>query len=103
MLNRFQIEPLKILPQCVFAPLRETKIHTPNQQRRLLLIIGANGAIATILGAYLIKFPQAKIYSVLTFIHQRRDFYVRLHRIIKSINSSEFICVYLRSSAFNNS
>jgi membrane associated rhomboid family serine protease len=31
-------------------------------------IIGANGAIASILGAYLIKFPQAKIYSVLTLL-----------------------------------
>jgi len=29
-----QIEPLKLKPQCVFAPLRETKIHTLNQQRR---------------------------------------------------------------------
>jgi membrane associated rhomboid family serine protease len=31
-------------------------------------IIGANGAIASILGAYIIKFPQAKIYSVLTLL-----------------------------------
>jgi membrane associated rhomboid family serine protease len=31
-------------------------------------IIGANGAIASILGAYMIKFPQAKIYSVLTLL-----------------------------------
>ncbi|MFM7363227.1 MAG: rhomboid family intramembrane serine protease [Cuspidothrix sp.] len=29
-------------------------------------IIGANAAIASILGVYIIKFPQAKIYSVLT-------------------------------------
>jgi len=29
-------------------------------------IIGANGAIASILGAYIIKFPRAKIYSILT-------------------------------------
>jgi membrane associated rhomboid family serine protease len=31
-------------------------------------IIGANGAIAAILGAYIIQFPQAKIYSVLTLL-----------------------------------
>ncbi|MTJ55270.1 rhomboid family intramembrane serine protease [Anabaena sp. UHCC 0253] len=31
-------------------------------------IIGANGAIASILGAYIIKFPQAKIYSVLALL-----------------------------------
>ncbi len=31
-------------------------------------IIGANGAIASILGAYIIRFPQAKIYSVLTLL-----------------------------------
>ncbi|MFM7408011.1 MAG: rhomboid family intramembrane serine protease [Cuspidothrix sp.] len=31
-------------------------------------IIGANGAIASILGAYIIKFPQAKIYSVITLL-----------------------------------
>ena len=30
--------------------------------------IGANAAIASILGAYIIKFPQAKIYSVLTLL-----------------------------------
>ncbi|MFN6513623.1 MAG: rhomboid family intramembrane serine protease [Nostoc sp. CreGUA01] len=31
-------------------------------------LIGANGAIAAVLGAYIIKFPQAKIYSVLPLI-----------------------------------
>ncbi|MTJ07179.1 rhomboid family intramembrane serine protease [Anabaena sp. UHCC 0204] len=31
-------------------------------------IIGANGAITSILGAYIIKFPQAKIYSVLALL-----------------------------------
>lgn len=31
-------------------------------------VIGANGAIASILGAYIIKFPKAKIYSVLPVI-----------------------------------
>ncbi|MDB9308892.1 rhomboid family intramembrane serine protease [Aphanizomenon sp. CS-733/32] len=31
-------------------------------------VIGANGAIASILGAYIIKFPQTKIYSVLTLL-----------------------------------
>lgn len=31
-------------------------------------LIGANGAIAAILGAYYIKFPQAKIYTVLPLV-----------------------------------
>lgn len=31
-------------------------------------LIGANGAIAAILGAYIIKFPQAKIYTVLPLL-----------------------------------
>ncbi|MBD2568295.1 rhomboid family intramembrane serine protease [Anabaena lutea] len=31
-------------------------------------VIGANGAIASILGAYIMKFPQAKIYSILPLI-----------------------------------
>ncbi|MDZ8189480.1 MAG: rhomboid family intramembrane serine protease [Nostoc sp. ChiSLP02] len=31
-------------------------------------LIGANGAIAAVLGAYIFKFPQAKIYSVLPLI-----------------------------------
>ncbi|MBD2680083.1 MULTISPECIES: rhomboid family intramembrane serine protease [Nostoc] len=31
-------------------------------------LIGANGAIAAVLGTYIIKFPQAKIYSVLPLI-----------------------------------
>ncbi|MBX9256575.1 rhomboid family intramembrane serine protease [Desmonostoc muscorum CCALA 125] len=31
-------------------------------------LIGANGAIAAVLGAYIIKFPQVKIYSVLPLI-----------------------------------
>ncbi len=31
-------------------------------------LIGANGAIAAVLGAYIIKFPQGKIYSVLPLI-----------------------------------
>ncbi|MCM0589406.1 MAG: rhomboid family intramembrane serine protease [Gloeotrichia echinulata IR180] len=31
-------------------------------------LIGANGAIASILGAYIVKFPQAKIYSVLPLV-----------------------------------
>jgi membrane associated rhomboid family serine protease len=31
-------------------------------------LIGANGAIASVLGAYLVKFPKAKIYSVLPLL-----------------------------------
>ncbi|MBD2693430.1 rhomboid family intramembrane serine protease [Anabaena catenula] len=31
-------------------------------------VIGSNGAIAAILGAYIMKFPQAKIYSILPLI-----------------------------------
>ncbi|MBD2664360.1 rhomboid family protein [Richelia sinica FACHB-800] len=31
-------------------------------------IVGANGAIASILGAYIMKYPQARIYSVLPLI-----------------------------------